>query len=92
VNPVNVRRLSPAVRQKSLAVLGETVLEDQPSIRTVGIRCLGRNTAWPGSVRQTDVVSVSPGSTGAVNRAAMALIFDALPPPSSATSTRPATP
>jgi len=29
-----------------------------------------RNTAWPGSVFQTDVVSVSPGNTGEVKRAA----------------------
>ena len=29
-----------------------------------------RNTACPGSVRQIDVVSVSPGNTGEVNRAA----------------------
>ena len=37
-------------------------------------------------------MSVSPGNTGEVNRTAMALIFDASPPPSSLTSTRPATP
>ncbi len=51
-----------------------------------------RNTVFPGSVRQTDVVSVSPGNTGAVNRAAIEEIFDASPAPSSATRTRPATP
>ncbi len=28
-----------------------------------------RNTAWPGSVRQIDVVNVSPGNTGEVKRA-----------------------
>ena len=34
-----------------------------------------RNTARPGSVRQIDVVSVSPGKTGEVNRAATAPTF-----------------
>ena len=44
-----------------------------------------RNTACPGSVRQIEVVSVSPGKTGEVNRDAIAVTFVASPPPSSAT-------
>ena len=51
-----------------------------------------RNTAWPGSVRQIAVVSVSPGKTGEVKRDAIAVTFVASPPPSSPTSARPATP
>ena len=45
-----------------------------------------------GSVRQIEVVNVSPGNTGEVNRAPTALTFVASPPPSSATNARPATP
>ncbi|CFB96225.1 Uncharacterised protein [Mycobacterium tuberculosis] len=51
-----------------------------------------RNTARPGSVRQITVDSVSPGNTGLVNRAAIEVMLAATPPPSSATSARPATP
>ena len=38
-----------------------------------------RNTAWPGSVRQIEVVRVSPGNTGDVNRDATAPTFVASP-------------
>jgi hypothetical protein len=38
-----------------------------------------RNTAWPGSVCQIEVVRVSPGNTGEVNRDATALTFVARP-------------
>ena len=51
-----------------------------------GLAASVRNTACPASVRQIDVVRVSPGNTGDVNRAATALTFVASPPPSSATS------
>jgi Crp-like helix-turn-helix domain len=40
---------------------------------------LVRNTACPWPVLQTDVVSVSPGNTEAVKRAAIDVIFDASP-------------
>ena len=45
----------------------------------------------PGSVRQTDVVSVSPGNTGEVNRAPMPVIRG-VAVTESATSARPAKP
>src|SRR5206468_5144960 len=51
-----------------------------------------RNTARPESVRQIDVVNVSPGNTGDVKRDPIWLTFVASPPPSSRTNARPATP
>ena len=51
-----------------------------------------RNTALPGSVRQIKVVSVSPGKTGLVNRASIAVMALASPSPSSAISARPENP
>ena len=51
-----------------------------------------RWTRRPGSVRQIEVVSVSPGKTGEVNRAPIAVTFVASPPPRPLTSARPATP
>src|SRR3954468_1250650 len=58
-----------------------------------GLAASVRNTACPASVRQIDVVSVSPGNTGEANRAPTWLILGAArPPPSSLPSARPAAP
>ena len=51
-----------------------------------------RNTAVRSPVRQIEVISRSPGKTGAVNRADIAEIFEASPSQRPATSARPAMP
>ena len=51
-----------------------------------------RYTARPDPVRQIDVVNVSPGNTGAENRAAIAVSLAASPPANSASRARPANP
>lgn len=56
------------------------VLENKPRVGSVRPGRLGRKTARPGPDRQIDVVSVSPGNTGEVKRAEIAVTRVASPP------------
>ena len=72
----------------STAPSSSTTRTPEPSAPEASVR----NTALPGPVRQISVVSVSPGNTGEVNRAAIEVTSAATPLPSSATNALPATP
>jgi hypothetical protein len=64
---------------RSGAVFGGAVLSTSRASDPSGLEASVRNTAWPGSVRQIEVVTVSPGNTGEVDRDATALTFVASP-------------